>query len=238
MRRLSRIATFFVMIGAIVLTLFITTAPAQAAVVDNPGLVNNGSVQLGPGDTGAAVNLVQQRLENAGIPIALTGVYDRQTAKAVEHFQGKFFLDETGRVNRKTFTTLARIGGKPDRNLGICKRKVRAICANQTQKIVRYYVRGKLKFQEDARYSQPASWVREGNHKIRSKQWDLTSNLYGTWMPRAVFFSGGQAFHYSPGFGSDGYNGGSKGCVGFRTLHIATKFYRMVPLGTFTKVYW
>ncbi len=237
MRLLSRIATFFVMIGAVVLTLFATAVPAQAAVVDNPGLVNNGSVQLDRDDTGAAVNLVQQRLKNAGIPIALTGVYDGQTVKAVKHFQWKFFLDDTGRVNRKTFTTLARIGAT-DRVPRVCKRKVRAICANQTQKLVRYYIRGKLVFQEDARYSQPASWVREGNHTIVSRQWDLTSSLYGTWMPRAMFFSGGQAFHYSPDFNRRGYNGGSKGCIGFRSLAIATKFYKLVQDGTFTKVYW
>ena len=35
-------------------------------------------------------------------------------------------------------------------------------------------------------------------------------------MPYAMFFSGGQAVHYSPDFAARGYNGCSHGCVNIR----------------------
>ena len=35
-------------------------------------------------------------------------------------------------------------------------------------------------------------------------------------MPFAMFFSGGQAVHYSADFASVGYNGASHGCVNVR----------------------
>ena len=35
-------------------------------------------------------------------------------------------------------------------------------------------------------------------------------------MPFAMFFSGGQAVHYSPDFAAVGYNGASHGCVNVR----------------------
>ena len=37
-------------------------------------------------------------------------------------------------------------------------------------------------------------------------------------MPYAMFFSGGQAVHYSPDFAARGYNGASHGCVNVRNL--------------------
>ena len=42
------------------------------------------------------------------------------------------------------------------------------------------------------------------------------STIYHTPMPYAMFFSGGQAVHYSSDFASRGYNGCSHGCVNIR----------------------
>ena len=39
------------------------------------------------------------------------------------------------------------------------------------------------------------------------------SNLYFTPMPYSMFFSGGQAVHYSSNFARIGYAGASHGCV-------------------------
>ena len=40
--------------------------------------------------------------------------------------------------------------------------------------------------------------------------------MYGSSMPFSMFFSGGQAVHYSSDFAAVGYNGASHGCVNIR----------------------
>ena len=56
-------------------------------------------------------------------------------------------------------------------------------------------------------------------------------------MPYSMFFSGGQAVHYSPYFHRDGYYGASHGCVNLHDRSAAAKLYRVVPLGTRVYVY-
>jgi lipoprotein-anchoring transpeptidase ErfK/SrfK len=65
----------------------------------------------------------------------------------------------------------------------------------------------------------------------------LISDLAGTPMPYSLFFSGGQAIHFSPGFRRDGYNGASLGCVNIRVYKDARKLYYSTPVGTPVYVY-
>ena len=64
------------------------------------------------------------------------------------------------------------------------------------------------------------------------------SSLYHTWMPRAMFFNGDEAVHYSPDFASVGYSRGSHGCVGMRDMEKATWLFNQVAVGTRVYVYW
>ncbi len=57
-------------------------------------------------------------------------------------------------------------------------------------------------------------------------------------MPFAMFFSGGQAVHYSPDFAANGYNGASHGCVNVRDYNAIAGLYDRVPLGTKVVIYW
>jgi lipoprotein-anchoring transpeptidase ErfK/SrfK len=57
-------------------------------------------------------------------------------------------------------------------------------------------------------------------------------------MPFAMFFSGGQAVHYSPFFARDGYYGGSHGCIGLRDITAARLLFDRIPMGTKVYVYW
>ncbi len=262
MRRLSTVATLFVAISALALSIFAAAAPAQAATstkntknasraaVDDPNLVRSGAIVLREGDTGAAVTLIQQRLYNTatttrpqdfGYGPHVTGTYDADTRRQVSHFQWKWGFAQTGQVNKQTFIKLARLG-TTDHVPAICKQKSRAnaICISKKQRVLRFFKHGELFLFEDVRTSVPASLTRTGNFHIFDKQWSVISTDYHTWMPRAMFFSGGEAIHFSPFFGAphyDGYNGGSHGCIGQFSLKMATKVFNMTPIGTLAKVY-
>ncbi|WP_278257435.1 L,D-transpeptidase [Nocardioides convexus] len=62
----------------------------------------------------------------------------------------------------------------------------------------------------------PSPPTREGVFAIERKSRDHVSSLYHTPMPYAMFFSRGQAVHYSSDFAARGYNGASHGCVNVR----------------------
>ena len=89
----------------------------------------------------------------------------------------------------------------------------------------------------DARFGFTGAETREGTFHVTRKSRDHVSSLYRTSMPFAMFFSGGQAVHYSPYFARDGYNGGSHGCVNLRDYDGARWLFDHVPLGTTVYVY-
>jgi hypothetical protein len=53
-----------------------------------------------------------------------------------------------------------------------------------------------------------------------------------------MFFSGGQAVHYSPDFAATGYNGASHGCVNVRDYAGIAALFDEVALGDQVVVYW
>ena len=57
-------------------------------------------------------------------------------------------------------------------------------------------------------------------------------------MPFAMFFSDGQAVHYSPDFASVGYNGASHGCVNVRDHDGVAWLFDQVVVGDKVVVYW
>ena len=63
------------------------------------------------------------------------------------------------------------------------------------------------------------------------------STIYDTSMPLAMFFSGGQAVHYSPDFAANGYNGASHGCVNVRDRAAVAWLFDQVRLGDKVIVY-
>jgi lipoprotein-anchoring transpeptidase ErfK/SrfK len=72
---------------------------------------------------------------------------------------------------------------------------------------------------------------------VFSKSRDHVSSLYNTSMPYAMFFSGGQAVHYSPDFAANGYNGASHGCVNVRDLAAIQSLFGQVRVGDRVVVY-
>jgi lipoprotein-anchoring transpeptidase ErfK/SrfK len=52
-----------------------------------------------------------------------------------------------------------------------------------------------------------------------------------------MFFSGGQAVHYSPDFAANGYNGASHGCVNVRDRAVVAWLFDQVRIGDKVIVY-
>jgi hypothetical protein len=115
--------------------------------------------------------------------------------------------------------------------------KVICIDMNPKDRKVRWVVNGKVKLTLEARFGASATPTRKGSYRVYFKSKDHTSTLYDSWMPYAMFYSGGQAVHYSPDFASRGYNGASHGCVNIRDLKGVRKLFRHVAVGTKVVVY-
>jgi lipoprotein-anchoring transpeptidase ErfK/SrfK len=191
-----------------------------------------------PGMKGKSVVNVQQRLVDAGMTLRKpTGVYDRKTTATVKRFQAKFGISQTGVVGEITWgklTKLTKGGARLDKR---CLGVARAICVDKTQKVTRLVKDGKVVQVLDARFGAKGMETREGRFSVQRKSRNHVSSIYGSSMPFALFFSGGQAVHYSPDFAKKGYSGGSHGCVNVRDKAGAEKLFDSVKLGDRVIVY-
>lgn len=108
----------------------------------------------------------------------------------------------------------------------------RVICASVQERKIRYYEYGKLLYTLDARYGRIGDETRSGNFYIFKKKIDAVSNIYGTAMPYSIFFSGGQAVHFSSSFATVGwYYPGSYGCINIRDKTTLVKIFNRVRPG-------
>jgi hypothetical protein len=115
--------------------------------------------------------------------------------------------------------------------------KVICIDMNPKDRKLRWMVDGKVKMTLAARFGGPSTPTRKGTFRVFLKSRDHTSDLYDSWMPFAMFFSGGQAVHYSPDFVRKGYSGASHGCVNTRDWKAVAKLFSKVEVGTKVVVY-
>ena len=215
-----------------------SSSPSKRSVVTVAQL--NGGTTLRIGDTGDGVKDVQTRLNTLGILVPVTGTYSEATARGVARFNEKFRgyeYMENKTMNLKAWAKLKSASAKGDRVPAACKKKSAAICISKSQRIVRYYKKGKLVTALDARFGGAGFRTRNGNFKIFRKVWNDFSSEYKTPMPYSMYFSGGQAVHYSMFFNAVGYNGASHGCVNTRDKAGIKKLWRQVKIGTFAKVY-
>jgi lipoprotein-anchoring transpeptidase ErfK/SrfK len=197
---------------------------------------------LSRGASGARVALLQQRLAWLGYDVSAANIarqrFGASTRDSVRAFQAKNWLPSTGKVDR---TTWRRLSGYAE-PLGVlplrCTEVAAAICVDKTTRTLRYVVDGQVVLTTDARFGRPGMETDEGMFTVKEKAYDHTSTLFGTWMPRAMFFSGDQAVHYSPDFNAYGYVHGSHGCIGIRDLDTATRLFDQVDVGTRVYVYW
>ncbi|MDT9594836.1 L,D-transpeptidase family protein [Nocardioides zeae] len=181
------------------------------------------------GDTGDEVRDLQARLVQIDwlTPAQVTGTYADATTAAVEGFQAKRGLPVTGEVDATTLERLHAMTGPPSDGelhgmpaatgeLDPRCREGRVICVDKTTRSLSWVVDGTVLSTLEVRFGGEGTETREGAFTVERKSRDHVSSLYDTAMPFAMFFSGGQAVHYSADFAANGYAGASHGCVNVR----------------------
>lgn len=225
-----------------------TPTPTPAPVVE-PTL-EPGPALLAPGDEGPRVRELQARLAQIDwFGADPTGVYGDLTAEAVRGFQAKREIPVTGEVDRRTMNRLLAMTSEPTpaelTGVGNVPGPLdercltgRAICVDKTTSTLRWVVDGEVQKTVDARFGGPGLETREGLFHVHYKSRDHVSSLYDTSMPFAMFFSRGQAVHYSPDFAAVGYAGASHGCVNVRDYDAVAWLFDQVEVGDKVVVYW
>ena len=118
-----------------------------------------------------------------------------------------------------------------------CMSKGRVLCINKKTRKLVYLVNGKPVQVMDVRFGASRTPTRNGVFRVYRKSKNHVSSLYGSKMPYAMFFSGGQAVHYSSDFAARGYNGASHGCVNVRDKKKVAWVFSRVHVGDKVVVY-
>ncbi len=209
---------------------------------------------LRPGDESADVRVLQARLRQIQWYAGEVGdTYDARTAAAVEGFQVKRGLPVLGYVDAATMDRLVAMTRPPTADelanrvsdgsftharLDDRCRTGRVLCIDKTSRTLRWVVDGQVRTTMAVRFGGQYTPTREGVFSVNSKSRDHVSSLYDTPMPFAMFFSRGQAVHFSPDFAANGYAGASHGCVNVRDRDGIRALFDEVQVGDGVVVYW
>ncbi|MCW2764091.1 MAG: Peptidoglycan-binding domain 1 protein [Nocardioides sp.] len=208
-----------------------------------------GPVLLGPGDEGDDVRDLQARLKQIDwFEADVTGYYGDVTAEAVRGFQAKREIPVTGAVDRRTLERLHAMTTTPTpgelTNLGNVPGALddrcatgRVLCIDKSSQTLRWVVDGQVLKTVDVRFGASYTPTREGTFSVYRMSRDHVSSLYGSSMPFAMFFSGGQAVHYSSDFAATGYAGASHGCVNVRDYAGVAWLFDRVHVGDTVVIY-
>jgi hypothetical protein len=233
----------------------ITNLPDPVEEPEVPELVP-GPTLYGPGAEGPEVRKIQARLRQIEWFYGdVTDFYGDQTEEAVAGFQDKRGFPVTGAVDQRTLNRLVEMSYEPtaDELNNVEPELVDAadgapldarcltghvLCVDKSSSSLRWVVDGEVQTTLDARFGGNGYFTREGQFSVFSKSRDHVSSLYETSMPFAMFFSGGQAVHYSPDFAATGYDGASHGCVNIRDYDAIASLFDQVQIGDDVVVYW
>ncbi len=209
---------------------------------------------LGGGDHGTTVRDLQSRLRQiAWYSGNVTDDYGPTTTAAVRGFQAKRQIAVTGEVDRRTLDRLAamtrtptadelanKLPGSTTTGARLDPRCTtgRALCIDKGGRTVRWVVDGSVRRTMAVRFGAAYTPTREGLFHVGWKSRDHVSKLYDSAMPFAMFFSGGQAVHYSSDFAARGYAGASHGCVNVRDRAGIEWLFDQVHVGDKVVVYW
>ncbi|SNS54091.1 L,D-transpeptidase family protein [Actinacidiphila glaucinigra] len=208
-------------------------------------------VVIARGSNSARVRELQARLKQLGLfgqnP---TGYYGDVTASAVRAFQTRNKLPASGTVTDKTWAKLRSVTRQPTHDAmypptanTVAKLDPRCmtgrvLCVSKTSRTLAWVVNGKVVSAMDVRFGSQYTPTREGTFSVFAKSRNHVSTIYHTPMPYAMFFSGGQAVHYSSDFAARGYAGASHGCVNVRDLGRISALFDQVRVGDKVVVYW
>ncbi|MET8899206.1 MULTISPECIES: L,D-transpeptidase family protein [unclassified Streptomyces] len=202
------------------------------------------------GDSGREVRELQARLRQVEWLVdGPTGTYDDLTERAVSGFQGKRGLPRTGRTDTVTWQRLLNMtrepgkwdlylmGGQPAAAPDPRCTTGRVLCVSKSSRTLRWMVDGRTVSTMAVRFGSQRTPTREGVFEVYWKSREHWSTLYDTSMPYALFFSGGQAVHYSYDFAARGYAGASHGCVNVRDEAAIKDLFARVRNGDKVVVY-
>lgn len=117
----------------------------------------------------------------------------------------------------------------------------RVMCISKADSKLRFVQDGKVRLVLDARFGDargPGFRTREGSFTVfRKVRHDVSTQYNNAPMPYSMYFSGGQAVHYSYSFAAEGYSGASHGCVNIRDMSKLVWLYNRVPVGTAVFIY-
>ncbi|MFE9563430.1 peptidoglycan-binding protein [Streptomyces sp. NPDC006487] len=203
------------------------------------------------GDDSELVRELQARLRQLKLmTVAPTGFYGSKTTAAVRSFQSKNGLPATGGVDEPTWKKIQNATKKPteaelrpptvnepDAPDARCMTG-RVMCISKESRTLAWMIDGKIVSTLDVRFGSENTPTREGEFKVEWKAKDWTSTIYHTPMPYSMFFSRGQAVHYSADFAARGYAGASHGCVNVRDKAKLATLFDAVKVGDKVVVYW
>jgi len=217
-------------------------------------VLHPGPAILAAGAQGDQVRDLQARLVSIQWLFGdVSGGYDAATTEAVRGFQAKRGIPVTGEVDQRTLDrlhamtsaptreamyNLATAGGNQAGTLDARCQVGRVLCVDKTSQTLRWVVDGEVLRTVDVRFGSELLPTREGVFSVYRMSRDHVSSLYNTSMPFAMFFSGGQAVHYSPDFAANGYSGSSHGCVNVRDYAAVAWLFDQVQIGDDVVVYW
>ncbi|MFF7332939.1 L,D-transpeptidase family protein [Streptomyces sp. NPDC090306] len=203
------------------------------------------------GDTGRDVRELQARLRQVEwLFDGPTGTYDDLTEAAVKGFQGKRGLPRTGETDTVTWKRLVAMttepgqwdlylmGGQPAAAPDPRCLTGRVLCIDKTSRTLRWMIDGRTVLETAVRFGDVGTPTREGVFQVYWKSRDHVSTLYDAPMPYAMFFSGGEAVHYSYDFAARGYAGNSHGCVNVRDEAAVKRLFSEVRTGDKVVVSW
>ncbi|MFJ6010819.1 L,D-transpeptidase family protein [Streptomyces sp. NPDC092952] len=222
----------------------------QASESPSPAPDPQGETLMADGSRGERVRELQARLRQIGhFDRNPTGYYGSVTAASVSSFQGKRGLVRTGRTDTVTWRKLldmtrvptateldpptTRPVAKPDKR---CLTG-RVLCISKNSRTLSWMIDGRVVSSMDVRFGSQYTPTREGTFSVYWKSRDHVSTIYHTAMPYAMFFSGGQAVHYSADFAARGYAGASHGCVNVRDKAKIAALFDQVKNGDKVVVY-
>jgi len=204
------------------------------------------------GSTGADVRKVEARLVQLKLleKRYQDNEFGTMTRSAVKKFQKSKGIPQLGYVDRNTWNKLAAVTHEPTQTELFppapvvngqkldprCATGV-VMCIDKSSRKLRYVVDGVVRMQLDVRFGAVKTATREGSFAVGWKSRNHVSKLYDSAMPYAMFFSGGQAVHYSSDFAARGYNGASHGCVNVRDLAKIKILFDQIKVGDKVVVY-
>jgi peptidoglycan hydrolase-like protein with peptidoglycan-binding domain len=232
----------------------LTSMTRQPTKEELTNVLTAGPALLKQGSTGAKVRDLQARLKQIGWWSGdVTDSYGSSTAAAVKAFQGKRQIPVTGEVDQRTLDKLngmtrtptsdelnnVKPAAAPVSAAGLDPRCMtgRVMCISKASRTLTWVIDGQPQMKLAVRFGSEYTPTREGVFSVFQKNRDWTSTLYGSPMPYSMFFSGGQAVHYSSDFAARGYAGASHGCVNVRDLTGIASLFGQVNLGDKVVVY-